>query len=489
MSVELIVSILAAVLLCLLLRFVMKRPLVFSVICALMVVLAVNINVVKPMLEHVGENLGTNVVLGISAVLMLVLLFLKVPVFISVLAASTIYFLFNPGINQVIFGQKAITGTESSSLLAIPFFVCAGVFMNYSGVTSRIMDFCSAVTGRLPGGLAQVNVLLSTLMGGLSGSNLADAAMEAKMLVPEMEKKGFSKEFSSVVTAASAMITPLIPPGIAMILYGCIANVSIGKLFTSGIAVGSTLCLAEMLLVHFISKKRGYVPIRTKRMTGKEFWATLRPALLPLCLPVIIIGGIRLGIFSATEAGAVAILYAVILGLFYRELTFKTILQACKETITTTAGIMLIVSAASVFSWILTKERVPQQLTEFIVSVCPNKYAFLIAVNIFVLIAGMFIEGNATMIVLVPLLAPIAAQYGINEIQFAMIYIFNNAIGALSPPMGTLMFVTCSVTGCKTKSFIREAVPFYILLLVVLILFTFVPPVTTGIVQLIYGSV
>ena len=351
------------------------------------------------------------------------------------------------------------------------------------------MDFCSAITGRLPGGLAQVNVLLSTLMGGLSGSNLADAAMEAKMLVPEMEKQGFSKEFSSVVTAASAMITPLIPPGIAMILYGCIADVSIGKLFTSGITVGGTLCIAMMLLVHFISKKRGYVPIRKEKMTGKEFWGHLRPALLPLCLPIIIIGGIRLGIFTATEAGAVAILYAIILGILYRELNFKLILQACKETVTTTAGIMLIVSAASVFSWVLTKERVPQQLTEFIVSICPNKYMFLIAVNILVLIAGMFIEGNATMIVLVPLLAPIAAQYGINEIQFAMIYIFNNAIGALSPPMGTLMFVTCSVTGCKTKPFIKEAVPFYILLLVVLALFTFVPPVTTGIVQLIYGSV
>ncbi len=489
MTLELVLSVFGALAIIALMRFAMKKPWAVSVLAGLMVLLAVNIHWIKPALESVGAALGTNVVLGIAAVMMLVLLFMKVPVFVAVFAASAIYFLFNPGINQIIFGQKAITGTESSSLLAIPFFVCAGVFMNYSGVTNRIMNFCSAITGRLPGGLAQVNVLLSTLMGGLSGSNLADAAMEAKMLVPEMEKKGFSKEFSSVVTAASAMITPLIPPGIAMILYGCIANVSIGKLFTSGIAVGTTLCIAEMILVHFISKKRGYVPIRTRRMTGKEFWDALRPALLPLCLPIIIIGGIRLGVFSATEAGAVAIIYAIILGIIYKELSWRSILQACKETVTTTAGIMLIVSAASVFSWVLTKERVPQQLTEFIVSICPNKYMFLIAVNILVLIAGMFIEGNATMIVLVPLLAPIAAQYGINEIQFAMIYIFNNAIGALSPPMGTLMFVTCAVTGCKTKPFIKEAVPFYILLLVVLLLFTFVPPVTTGIVQLIYGSV
>ena len=484
---ELIISIIAAIALIFLLK---KLNLSWPVIILAVIVLliGVNINWVKPYLEAYGKTLGTNKVLGVAAVTMLVLLFLKVPVFISVFGGSLIYFLFNPGINQIIFGQKAVTGTESPSLLAIPFFVCAGTFMNYSGVTNRIMNFCSAVTGRMPGGLAQVNVLLSTLMGGLSGSNLADAAMEAKMLVPEMEKQGFSKEFSSVVTAASAMITPLIPPGIAMILYGCIADVSIGKLFMSGITVGGTLCIAMMILVHFISKRRGYLPIRNHAMSGAEFWGHFKPAILPLCLPIIIIGGIRLGVFTATEAGAIAILYAIILGLLYKELSLKGIMQACKETVCTTGGIMLIVSAASVFSWVLTKERIPQQLTEFIVSICPNKYAFLIAVNIFVLIVGMFIEGNATMIVLVPLLAPIARQYGIDEIQFAMIYIFNNAIGALSPPMGTLMFVTCSVTGCKTKPFMKEAIPFYLLLLVILLLLTFCPPVTTAIVKLTYGG-
>lgn len=467
-------------------KFFFRKSITVSCVFGIIFFLSLRLTAYKPVLEKVGTLLGTNVVLAISAVLMLVMLFLKVPVFISVLAASMMYFVFNPGINQIVFGQKSILGTESSSLLAIPFFVCAGIFMNYSGVTHRIMNFCSVLTGRLPGGLAQVNVLLSTLMGGLSGSNLADAAMEAKMLVPEMERQGFSKEFSSVVTATSAMITPLIPPGIAMILYGCIANVSIGKLFVSGIAVGCILCISMMILVHFISKKRGYAPLRKERITGKEFWSALRPALLPLCLPIIIIGGIRLGIFTATEAGSVAILYAIFLGILYRELSFKAIMQACKETISTTAGIMLIVSAATVFSWILTKERVPQQLTAFIVSICPNKYMFLICVNIFVLIAGMFIEGNATMIVLVPLLAPVAAQFGINEIQFAMIYIFNSAIGALSPPMGTLMFVTCGVTKCKTKPFIKEAVPFYIMLVIVLLILTFWPAATTAIVDLVY---
>ena len=348
------------------------------------------------------------------------------------------------------------------------------------------MNFCEVVTGRLPGGLAQVNVLLSTVMGGLSGSNIADAAMESKMLVPEMTKKGFSLEFSSVVTAASSMITPLIPPGIAMILYGCIANVSIGKLFISGIGVGGLLCVTMMILVGIISKKRGYGNLSTEKMSWPRFWKVFRPAVLPLLLPVIIIGGIRIGVFTATEAGAVAIIYAVILGIIYREMKLTDLCRGLKETVCTTASIMLIVSAASVFSWILTKERIPQMLTEWMLATIHSRIVFLIVVNIFLLIVGMFIEGNASMIILVPLLAPIAASYGINEIQFAMIYIFNNAIGALSPPMGTLMFVTCSITKCKTADFIKEAVPFYILLVTNLLLLTWFEPFTTFLVNLFY---
>ena len=423
-------------------------------------------------------------ILILASIVMLALLFLKVPVYIAVLGGSMVYFLLNPDINSIVFAQQAIVGTEKISLLAIPFFVCAGIFMNYTGVTKRIMNFCEVVTGRLPGGLAQVKVLLSTVMGGLSGSNIA--AMESKMLVPEMTKKGFSLEFSSVVTAASSMITPLIPPGIAMILYGCIANVSIRKLFISGIGVGGLLCVTMMILVGIISKKRGYGNLSTEKMSWPRFWKVFRPAVLPLLLPVIIIGGIRIGVFTATEAGAVAIIYAVILGIIYREMKLTDLCRGLKETVCTTASIMLIVSAASVFSWILTKERIPQMLTEWMLATIHSRIVFLIVVNIFLLIVGMFIEGNASMIILVPLLAPIAASYGINEIQFAMIYIFNNAIGALSPPMGTLMFVTCSITKCKTADFIKEAVPFYILLVTNLLLLTWFEPFTTFLVNLFY---
>lgn len=425
-------------------------------------------------------------IVGLVGIVLLVFLFLKVPVFISILAGSVTCFILTPRVPQLIIAQRLVAGVESIPLLAIPFFVCAGVFMNHSGVTQRIMEFCGVLTGRMTGGLAQVNILLSTLMGGLSGSNLADAAMEAKMLVPEMEKKGFSKEFSSVVTATSAMITPLIPPGIGMILYGSIANVSIGKLFVAGLSVGAMLCIALMILVHFMSKKRGYKPLHEERIKMNEFLKALKGAVLPLCLPIIIIGGIRIGIFTPTEAGSVAIVYSLILGIVYRELTMKKFLDGIKETVITTSAIMLIVGAASALSWVLTKERVPQQLTDYIVEVISNKYMFLIIVNVFLIIVGMFIEGNAITIILVPLLAPIALKLNIDPIHFAMIFIFNVSIGTLSPPMGTLMFVTCGVTKCKIKNFIKEAVPFYILLLIVLGLLTFVPQFSTALVNMLY---
>ncbi len=425
-------------------------------------------------------------VVVLAVIVLLVCLFLKVPVFVSILAGCVTYFATASNVSSLIIVQRIVAGTESIPLLAVPFFVCAGVLMNYSGVTSRIMDFCSVITGRMTGGLAQVNVLLSTLMGGLSGSNLADAAMQSKMLVPEMEKKGFSKEFSSVVTATSSMITPLIPPGIGMIIYASVTNLSVGKLFVSGIGVGATLCISLMILVRFISKKRGYVPIRTERASFQELWKALKGAFLPLCLPIVIIGGIRIGVFTPTEAGAVAIVYSMVLGFVYKNLNVKNLVSAVKETVLTTASIMLIVGAASALSWIFTKEMIPQTLTNYIVNSISNKYVFMIIVNFFLIIVGMFIEGNAINIILGPLLAPIAAAYGIDPIQFAMVFIFNISIGSLSPPMGTLMFVTCGITKCKIKNFIKEAVPFYLLLLLVLLLLTFIPVLTTGLVTLFY---
>ncbi|MDR1907683.1 MAG: TRAP transporter large permease [Holosporales bacterium] len=424
-----------------------------------------------------------------SGIILLVLLFLRAPVFCAVFASGAIYWLANisnASLPQIIFAQRIVSGVESNALLAIPFFVCSGVLMNYTGVTDRIMHFCSIVTGRRAGGLGHVNVLLSTLMGGLSGSNMADAAMEAKMLVPAMEEQGYTRGFSSALTAVSSIITPLIPPGIAMIIYGSIAGVSIGKLFVAGIGPGLMMCVILLFIVSHIAKKNNYKPIRSGRMSFRDFYIAIKSSLLPLCLPVIIIGGIRLGIFTPTEAGAVAIFYAIFLGLLYRQLTLKNFLGAMKETVLITSSIMIIIGGASAIAWFLTKERIPQQITESIVSMISNKWIFLVSVDLFLILVGMFIEGNAAMIILVPLLVPIARSYGIDDIHFAIVFIFTMICGGITPPMGTLMFLTCGVAKCPVKEFIKECVPFYIMLGICIILLIFFPIISTGIVGLVY---
>jgi tripartite ATP-independent transporter DctM subunit len=306
------------------------------------------------------------------------------------------------------------------------------------------------------------------------------------MLVPSMLQQGYSNAFSSVITAASGMVVPLIPPGTGLIIYACINNLSVGQVFVAGIGPGLMLTVTLMIFVRFYSKAHGYYPTRTDKISWGEKWHAIVPAIPPLLLPIIIIGGVRIGVFTANEAGTVAIVYSLFLGIFYHEMKLTDFFKGCKETVTTTSSIMIIVAAASCFSWILTKEQVPQTFATMMLNTIHNKYVFLIVVNIFLLIVGMFIEGNASMIVLGPLLHPVAVAFGINPIHFAMVYIFNCTIGAFTPPMGTLIFVTCGITKCPTKDFIKESIPFYLLFLGDIILLTYFPPLTTFLVNLMY---
>ena len=425
----------------------------------------------------------------LSAIILLVLLFLNVPVFAAITGACVAYTLANPssGITAILAMQREISGMQSVAMLAIPFFVATGALMNYCGITDRMLRFCKVLTGHMYGGLGQVNIALSTLMGGMSGSSLADAAMEAKLLVPDMRKSGYPNGFASAITAASSMITPLIPPGIAAIIYGSVTGASIGRLFVAGIVPAIILCASMMVVVSLYSRRHGIPRLRGKRASGKELGDAFKPAVLPLCLPIIIIGGIRFGIFTPTEAGAIAIFYALLLGIIYREIRLDNILTCIKETVSTTASIMLIVGAATCFSWILTWENVPQNMTTFLISLCHNRYLFLLLVNLFLLVVGMFIEATAAQIVLAPMLAPVAVAFGIDPIHFGMVFIFNMAIGSLTPPMGNLMFVTCGVTKCTTEEFIKDCRVFYLLLFLVLMLMSYLPFVTTWLPNLVYG--
>ncbi|MCE0492421.1 TRAP transporter large permease [Vibrio salinus] len=427
-----------------------------------------------------------SVILPISA--LLILFAIGIPVAFCIFLATLSYFLINNHLPMIMLVQRLAGGLDSVTLLAIPFFVMAGVFMNHSGISQRLLKFSEVLTGHMNGGLAQVNVVLSTLMGGLSGSNIADAAMNSKLLVPQMVVRGYSASFSSAVTAASSLITPIIPPGIALIIYGYVNNVSIGKLFLAGVVPGIMLCVMMMILVSIISKKRGYTPIREKRAPVSEVLVSAKDAFLALLLPVVIIGGIRAGVFTPTEAGAVAVLYALLLGMFvYKQMNTRLLWDATKESVLSSANVLLIICMAVGFSKFLTWERAPQELATWLTGTVESPLTFLLLVNLFLLIIGMFLEGNAVMIVLAPLLAPVAHSYGIDPVHFGIVFIFNSAIGTITPPLGTVMFTTCSITKVSIEDFVKEVLPFWLLLLLALLMLTYIPEISIGLPNLIFS--
>ncbi|XXM70719.1 TRAP transporter large permease [Lysinibacillus sphaericus] len=412
-------------------------------------------------------------------VVLLVLFLLNVPIAFALIVSTAVYFLFNDSFSSMILIQRMVGGIESVPLLAIIFFITAGILMNYTGITTRMLRFAEVITRPLPGSLAQVNVVLSTLMGGLSGSNIADAAMQSKVLVPEMEKKGYSRSFSTVLTAATSLITPIIPPGIALIMYGYVGNVSIGKLFLAGVLPGIVLCVIFMIYVYYYAKKHNLETEKREKVTAKEFFSTFKDAILALLLPIIIIGGIRFGIFSATEAGAIAVFYALFLGLVvYREMKLKQLISALVETVHTSASILIIIAAGSAFAWVLTLEQVPQRMTAFMVDYISSPVMFFLIVLLFLLIIGMFIEGNVSIIILTPLFMPMIMQYGIDPVHFGIFFIICISIGTMTPPLGTIMFATCAITGTKIEEFIKESIPFLIILIIAALLIAFIPSIS-----------
>ncbi|MCC8189043.1 MAG: TRAP transporter large permease [Planctomycetes bacterium] len=405
---------------------------------------------------------------------------LNLPIFASVFLSVLVYFLVYADLPTAIAVQRLVGAAENSVILAVPFFIMVGSLMNYTGITRRMLALADLVTGRMTGGLAQANIVLSTMMGGISASNLADCAMTCKVLVPEMIHLGYKREFSAAVTAASSLITPIIPPGIALIIYGFVADVSIGKMFMAGIVPGLLACLTMMVATYIIAKRRGYTPSRTRLPTAREFFLALWKALPGLALVVVIIGGIRMGIFTPTEAGAVAVVFVILVGsLIYREMRPIHLYYALVECARATASIMLVIMACSAFSWMLSWEQVTMHVSQYITTTTSNKWVLLAFLNLFLLFLGMFIEGNAVLIVLVPILMPTIKNMGIDPIHFGIVIIINLAIGTLTPPVGTVTLLATNLTGSDLGVFIRELIPYFVSLLVVLVLVTYIPAIST----------
>ena len=408
-------------------------------------------------------------------IILFVLFLLNVPIAFSLIASAMYYFLFiNDSLPTTLVMQRFITSAESFPLLAIPFFIMVGSVMNYSGISRSLLAFADSLIGHKTGGLAHVNVILSTMMGGISGSANADAAMQSKILAPEMTKRGYDLPFTAAVTAVSSSISPVIPPGINLIIYALLASVSVHQMFIAGYVPALLMALSLMITITIIANKRNYKPSRSEPASASERWHYFAKAIPALFIPFGVILGMRFGLFTPTEAGAIAVFLCAIIGfVVYKELKISHFPQILRETVQGTSTVMFIIIAALVFGYYMTLEQIPHSIASALIALTDNKFLLLLLINILLLVVGMFIEGGAAMIILTPLLLPAVLNLDVNPVHFGVIIIVNIMIGGVTPPFGSMMFTVCSILKVKILDFVKEALPLLFALLVVLMILTY----------------
>lgn len=380
---------------------------------------------------------------------------------------------------------KYYSGIDMFALMAMPLFMLAGEIMNRIQVTHRMVELANALIGNIRGALAHVNIVVSILFAGLTGAAVADTAALGTMLIPAMEKAGYHRSFAAAVTAASSIIGPIIPPSIIMVIYGSMMNVSIAGLFAAGIVPGVLVGVALMLLSAQISKKRNY-PKGERRATLPEMGAAFRRAFIPLLTPVIILGGILTGMFTPTEAAAVAVFYAMVIGFFiYRNFSLRDLPSVLFEMVRNSGSVFVILSAAAILGWVLASEQVPELVGQKIMSISSGKYSALLIINMILLVIGMFMDMTAVVIILGPILHPLAVSLGIHPLHFGIIMVVNVNIALMTPPLGACLFVACSISRISLESISKEILPFIAAEVVVLILVTYVPAISMTIPKLL----
>ena len=380
---------------------------------------------------------------------------------------------------MVIIPQKMFSGVYNFTYMCIPLFILASEIMSRCGLTMSIVKFCDTLVGHIRGGLAHVNILASMLFAGISGSATADASGLGRIEMEMMTKAGYTKEYSAAVTAASAIIGPIIPPSNIMIIYAvCASNVSVSAMFLGGIMPGIVLGLAEMLLCYYFARKYNH-PCRARRSSAREVLHSFKRSLPALGLPIIILGGIVSGVFTATESSAVAVFYALIVAICKRQITWKSLVECCKNTAKTTANVMLIISIASAMSYAITVLRIPQAMVEVCMKYVNSPAVFLLLVNLILLILGCVLDQSPALLMMTPILLPIAMKYGIDPVHFGVLCCFNLTVGLISPPIGMTLFVTANVAKVKLTDLFKQIIPFVLVGLAVLMLITWGPALTT----------
>ena len=405
---------------------------------------------------------------------LIVLLILGVPIAFVLCGSSILAILTSGDIHGAIVIQRMFSGSGSFTLLAIPFFVLAGNLMSVGGISKRLVNLCNSLFGHISGGLAMVAIITCAFFAAISGSSAATAAAVGTIIIPEMLHHKYDKDFAAATVASSAELGVIIPPSIGLIQYGVATGTSISDLFMAGFLPGIFICLVLCIVAHFMCKKQGFEP--SKKATHQEKIQALKDSILAILMPVIILGGIYSGLFTPTEAAVIAVFYGLFVGLFiYKEITLKDIPKILSDSAMTMATVLLIMSASTIFGWILTKLQIPQAVAKGFLGISSSKYIFLLLVNVLLLFIGMFCEAGAAMVILAPLLAPVAVTLGIDLVHFGVIMMSNLAIGMMTPPVGVNLYVVCDTAKVKIEGMFPYLVKYFFALVDGVLIITYIP--------------
>jgi tripartite ATP-independent transporter DctM subunit len=417
---------------------------------------------------------------ALMLIIFLLLLLIGIPIFIALLIASFAGILYLGDLSLLrVIPQQFFGGMDVFTLLAIPLFILTGNLMNRSALTDKLLNFCRVLVGHLRGGLGHVNVVASIVFAGINGSAAADASAIGSVLIPAMAKEGYDRSYAAGITAGSSLIGPIIPPSIFMVLYGAMTNQPIGALFAGGVIPGLLLGVAFMIMNHYYSVKYDY-PVSNRRASLKEITETTRHSIVALIAPIIIIGGILLGIVTPTEAGALAVFYVAIVGFFItKKLTVKLFIEAILETVRSTSVIFVIMGGAAALCWLLKWEQVPQKVAMMLVNVSNNPTVLMLILSAIIFVIGMFMEEVAALILLTPVVAPVAMMAGINPIHFGIVMTLNITIALITPPMGACVHIVSAVGKVPLEKMFKDIWPFVGVSMIVLLLVILFPPLVT----------
>lgn len=410
-------------------------------------------------------------VLGISFILFLSL---GIPVAFVLGLTSFAGLLYAQTIPLLLIPKQMFSGTDSFPLLAVPFFILAGNLMNIGGITRRLIHFCNILLGYVRGGLALVNVIASMFFAGITGAAVADTSALGSILIPAMTKERYDRDFSAAVTAASSTVGPIIPPSIPMVILGTVGELSIGALFLAGVIPGILVGLALLGVTYGISVRRDYP--KEERRSLREFLFGLKDALLALLMPAIILGGILGGIFTPTEAAVIAVFYAFLVSFFvYREARWKDLPKVFIDSVVLTSIILFVIANSAIFGWLLAHHQVPQTVAQTLLSLTTEKWVLLLLINLFLLFVGTFMETTASLIILTPILLPLAVKVGIDPIHFGLVMVLNLVIGLITPPLGVCLFIASSIARISLEQISKAIFPFLLSAIAVLLLVTYLP--------------